>query len=100
MTFFASGHIAGRRPALPIKLSTDILVGPIGEPAGERALGTEVSLTPAPFASRLKQDGRVCFLDRLGRINVSGHAFLGEDRVDLFPNLGVELPPHGGDVFL
>ena len=72
----------------------------LGKPAGERALGTEVSLTPAPFASRLKQDGRVCFLDRLGRINVSGHAFLGEDRVDLFPNLGVELPPHGGDVFL
>ena len=72
----------------------------LGQPAGERALGTEVSLTPAPFASRLKQDGRVRFLDRLGRINVSGHAFLGEDRVDLFPNLGVELPSHGGDVFL
>ncbi len=99
MTFCVSGNVASRQSALPIKLSTDILLD-LGKPAGERALGTEVSLTPAPFASRLEQDGRVCFLDRLGRINVRGHAFLGEDRVDLFPNLGVELPPHGGDVFL
>ena len=73
---------------------------PIGKPAGERALGAEVSLTPAPFASRLKQDGRVCFLDRLGRINLSGHAFPGEDCVDLFPDSGVEFPSHRGDVFL
>ncbi len=72
----------------------------LGQPAGRRALGAKVSLTAAPIPSYLEQDGRVCFLDRLGRINVSGHAFLGEDRVDLFPNLGVELPPHGGDVFL
>ena len=61
----------------------------LGEPAGERALGTEVSLTPAPFASRLKQGGRACLLNRLGRVDVRGHAFLGEDRVDLFPDLGV-----------
>ncbi len=34
-------------------------------------------------------------LDRLGRINVSGHAFLGEDRVDLLPHLIGELPSYG-----